>query len=393
MTTFTDFDRSDFRDVHRAVYYETLVHDILKYLVAAASNGWGPEDIAHVLGDDIRGLLFRAAPRVPANVTNAALRKAWLRCPIASYHRLPLERVEQLLHDVARLGSLNDEELLAHVLSGDRDHDDVVPTDNLTDPQRKARQKVESLLRKSESTEFEDEANALIAKAQQLRQRYRLHDALNTDTTANDDTTVNVQDTKVVARRVHIDSPWVKHQATLLGAIAHANGCATLLLDDRGIATVIGTDDDVSHVYDLFASLNRQCAWFMDRGPNFELARRRRQTASYRRSFRLAYAARIGELLRRANAASQQAEGAADSATASATDSATAYDITSHALPVLARRQAQAEESRDRLFPHLGTISLSATNAQGMHDGHDAASKSRLGGDSQGVGGQRQIAS
>lgn len=371
-----DFDRSDFRQVHDAVEHETMVQRLVGAIVDAATRGWGPRDLTHVLGKDVGGFAFRAAPRVPANVAATALRASWLRCPSSSLSRLTLGRLHSLYESVVSLGRLNDAELLANAGGSKGGPANA----NETQAQRKARLKVKALLRKAESTEFEEEADTLVAKAQQLRQRYRLTEAMEEE------------QSEVVARRVYITAPWVKHQFSLLGVVARANGCAALLLDGRGIAVVFGTAADTDHACDLFESLNRQCAWFMDRGPHYAAARRNRETSAYRRSFRLAYAARVSELLRAANAASQSAEpGAGDAEETSAAHSA--YDITSRALPVLARRYTAAEECLSRTFPHVTAMSLSATSHGGMVDGVDAAAKSRLGGDGYGVFGRRQIAS
>ncbi|MCQ9337664.1 hypothetical protein NQ011_13425 [Corynebacterium phoceense] len=71
-----------------------------------------------------------------------------------------------------------------------------------------------------------------------------------------------------------------------------------------------------------------------------------------------------------------------ENANPSSTDLAT---VASQALPVLARRLTAAEETRDHLFPHLSTLSLSATHLDGLQDGIAAAEATRLGGDSAGL--------
>ena len=84
-----------------------------------------------------------------------------------------------------------------------------------------------NLLRKAESTPFEDEADALIAKAQSCNSATALTRFLDAD------------QVDYLARRVYIHTPYVKHQATLLGVIAHHNGCATVLVHGKGLASVI----------------------------------------------------------------------------------------------------------------------------------------------------------
>src|SRR5699024_7327933 len=120
---------------------------------------------------------------------------------------------------------------------------------------------------------------------------------------------------EVVAVRVRIAAPWVKHQMSLLSSVACANGGTAVLLSDLGMCTVMATRDDAEHIVDLFSSLNRQRAWFMTNSEGAKLAAEEGQTASYRRSFMLAYASKIRELLHDANVTAAQAH---DAATANA---------------------------------------------------------------------------
>src|SRR5699024_11276885 len=85
-----------------------------------------------------------------------------------------------------------------------------------------------------------------------------------------------------------------------------SNGGTAVLLSDFGICTVMATRDDAEHIIDLFYSLNRQRAWFMKNSEGAALAAKEGQTASYRRSFMLAYAGKIRELLHDANVAAAQ---------------------------------------------------------------------------------------
>lgn len=334
----------------------TIVDDI----VIAALRGWTPDDLFHILGPAIHPLAHRAAIRVPARVASPYLHAAWLRLlppadPFYDVGLLPSWHAE-----LTSLKVLRDVELL------------TPPTTPESDPAAKIRRKIEALLRKAESTEFEEEADALIARAQSLRQSHRLTEALQDPHAAP------------ITRRVYLDAPYVKHKFSLLAAVCYANGVTGVLIDSRGLVSLIGTAGDLDHVIDLHASLARQCEHFLTSSPGAAEAKRTRTTAAYRRSFRLSYATRIGDLLQEANSYDSTSGSAVscEDAPSSSTDLAT---VASQALPVLARRLTAAEETRDRLFPHLSTLSLSATHLDGLHDGIAAAESARLGGDSAGL--------
>lgn len=337
----------------------------LDRLVTAAQLGWGPEDLLHILGRDAHALIYRVAPRVPARVTSAALRRAWLSFGPPPCLEMPRgAKLEGIIKKLQLLPRLRDVELLA--AARDAKEAQSAPEES---EQERARRKIQLLLNKAESTEFEDEADALIAKAQTLRQRYRVA------------TVLTGEEQQFVCLRVRISPPWVKHQFALLCAIACVNGATALLLDERGIATVIGTHDDAVHIADLFYSLNRQCDWHMRHGEGAALAQSAGATAVYRRSFRLAYAARIEELLATSMSGSCPCS---DDGLPTGGNLPGPTEI-NRALPVLRRRVQEAEAVRDRLFPALSTMSLSMTNRLGIHDGLDAAGQAHLSGDSSGL--------
>lgn len=334
---------------------------LLDSIVGAAQRGWTPDDLLHVAGRDIHPLLYQAAPRIPARVASPALRHEWLMLAPPKNPFYKPQRVSEWLDQVPFLPHLRDVQILANPLNPRLDGDSQ---------DTRIRRKVEALLRKAESTSFPDEADALVARAQQLRQDYRLSD--------------ESPDGPAVARRIRLSAPYVKHKFTLLCALCRANGVSSLLLHDSGIATLFGAPEDVEHVCDLYPSLERQCRHFMNTGVGADLARMYGQTASYRRSFQLAYAARIAELLMEAN------DAAAAAPQPNAGEKPAARDEENARVPVVVRRTALAEQERARLFPHLSTMSLSANHALGLRDGVEAAESSHLRGDSTGVRGGRR---
>ncbi|MGP5110571.1 DUF2786 domain-containing protein [Corynebacterium casei] len=361
-----------------------LVHSLIHDIIIVAQRGWDPHDLQHVLGPASAVVLEKAAFQVPARVQMDKVRKSWLSYRPSDYElslalTLNERTMTSWLDKLYRLPFLRDAEVVAS------------PQPEFTDPkQKKMHEKIQALLAKAESTQFEDEADALIAKAQNLRQQYRIDSVL-------EDLENSAEE--IVALRARISAPWVKHQHSLLCSVAYANGGTAVLLSDFGICTVMATRDDAEHIIDLFTSLNRQRAWFMKNSEGAKLAAADGETASYRRSFILAYATKIRELLHDANVeaakAQQKASDAAKDAGADEDiDKQRAYEIVSRALPVLARRQAEAEDALHDLFPNLSSMNLSANHMRGIIDGVDAAERSHLGGDKSGIHtGRNELAS
>ncbi len=94
------------------------------------------------------------------------------------------------------------------------------------------------------------------------------------------------------------------------------------------------------------------------------VAAQRRRTRSFRQSFLVAYAGRIGERL---------GEAAADAVDAGRERHGEAL------LPVLASRLGAVDDARDTAFPELGRHRVSATDAAGWTAGRVAAELAHLG--------------
>jgi hypothetical protein len=240
----------------------------------------------------------------------------------------------------------------------------------------KITERVRALLAKAESTTFPDEAEAFTAKAQELIARHAIDLAM-----LGHDRNDRSPEGDAVGRRVLIDDPYGKAKSMLLGAIATANACTTVWSSGMGIATVFGAPNDLDAVELLFASLLTQATAAMVAATpppaattgGLLLGRRRArasgnggQARSFRQSFLVAYAVRIGERL-------QEATGVAvDDARARHGD---------NVLPVLAARDAAAEEARSLTFPKLRTQRISTSNPEGWVAGRAAADRARLGPD------------
>lgn len=344
----------------------------LELISQAARQGWSPKDLLHVVGTFCHPLIYRAAAHVPAQISSTALRKEWLSVSPPSSMTMSTDDLTRCIEAITFLPPLRDVDVLAAQRTNSRaSHDSK---------EDRIRAKISHLLRKAESTPYEEEASALIAKAQSLQQRHRLDGALT-----------NISDT-VVSTRIHISAPYINHKTTLLSVIADRNGCTALRLHPKGIITVIGAEEDVYHVADLFASPLRQCEWHMHHGEHAESARQLGNVASFRRSFILSYATRIGELLEEANTklGSHVAEETSSASNGSSTRQS-GIALAQQSLSAVEERRRKAEAVTDRCFPHARTMSLAVSSHAGVSAGASAAEKSHLGGDSSGLNGRRQL--
>ncbi|MBN2623794.1 MAG: DUF2786 domain-containing protein, partial [Acidimicrobiales bacterium] len=178
--------------------------------------------------------------------------------------------------------------------------------------------KVTALLAKAESTSFPDEAEALTAKAQQLMTRHAI-DRAHLDARQGEHPVVG-------GRRVGIDDPYGGARYLLLTAVADANRCRAVWTRQWGFATVFGDEGDLDAVEMLFTSLLVQATRAMVAQPRRPGASAG-ATRSFRQSFLVAFARRIGLRLREA----------AQQVTAEESERSTAL------VPVFAQRRAAAD--------------------------------------------------
>ncbi|MGH9111145.1 MAG: DUF2786 domain-containing protein, partial [Acidimicrobiales bacterium] len=224
--------------------------------------------------------------------------------------------------------------------------------------------RVAALLAKAESTTFPGEAESLTAKAQELVTRHAI-DMASVDAERG-------RGPEVAGRRIGIDDPYARARVTLLSEVAMANRCRAVWSQAFGFATVFGDEGDLDAVEMLFTSLLVQAT----RAMVAESPSRRgggpvagSTTRSFRQSFLVAYARRIGDRLRQASeAAVAEAEAVADRG-----DGAGAL------LPVLARRADAAEAAASVAFPKVKTFSTSARDPHGWAAGQQAADRADLG--------------
>lgn len=211
--------------------------------------------------------------------------------------------------------------------------------------------RVRALLAKAESTTFPDEAEALSAKAQELMSRYSL-ERIVIDSAASP----GADPHPAAARRLWLDNPYVAAKALLVGAVAEANRCRTVLSEGLGFTTVLGDEVDLEIVELLSTSLLVQATRAMVSAGSQITRTGRSRTRSYRQSFLIAYATRIGERLTTAR----------DVGAAAVADPA-------RLLPVLAAREQVVDELFESMFPRSVSRSYSVGNAAGWHAGRAAA--------------------
>lgn len=342
-------------------YRQLLEESIISHLGFCALRGWTPADLRHEFSADIDPLLFHALPEIAYSCSDE-MYTLWVNgTRAAETSHLPVMTLEKILTELPKLSTLPDWAMLAelHAL----DNQDTSP---MTPAQAKAHHRITALLKKAESTNFEEEAEALILKAETLRQQYRIESLLINSY----DQDVQARSSTIRASRVYLEAPWIRHQYKLLNAIARVHSSEALLITKSGICTLFGEQDDVAHIIDLFNSLNRQRAHFMKTSAGARIAQLNGETSSYRRSFMISYASQISRLLISAK------EDAFNELVGQAPLAHSAI------VPVLENRSVRSKEALKETFPNMRTMTFKSTNRRGTIDGFNAANESHLGGES-----------
>jgi hypothetical protein len=329
------------------------VDELLVYQIAAVlRGGWTPSDLGEIVRrrltarhqPPLAALLEIEAERHPADRVAAG----W-RADLTGLGRAePLDLKSALGLELAfglcsLLGELPE---VAQVLPPPGSAAATTPPAGI-DTKRLAR--VRALLAKAESTEYAEEAEALSAKAQELISRYALGRLA-------DQAVHEPSDNPVSVRRLWIDPPYVMAKAMLINAVAGANRCRAVISEQLGFSTLVGEPADLEAVDLMATSLLVQAdAAMLAFGSQVDMAGTSR-TKSFRRSFLIAYASRIGERLREVTR-----------------DAAEQTGRVGQLLPVLRRQAERVEEACDQLFPRLVTHETSITNDYGWAAGRAAA--------------------
>ncbi len=218
-------------------------------------------------------------------------------------------------------------------------------------------EKVRALLAKAESTTFPEEAEALSAKAQELMARHAIDSAMVAAGAGAGDGPTGV--------RVPVDDPYAGAKSILLSEVAAANRCRAVWSKGFAFSTLLGFESDLDFVDVLYTSLLVQATSAMVAAGSQVDRSGRSRTRSFRQAFLLAYATRIGQRLREAEAAGR---------------AAAAEEYGEALLPVLADRSAAVRAAEAEAFPHLVSRSVSISNAAGWAAGKAAADLASLSG-------------
>ncbi len=346
------------------------------------TEGWQPLDLAHVVAklqsDDHRSVLVSVLCLEQSTTTCTYLDERWERqlrildvLPSRAANKVASVFVEPTAHSLVTEMRLINEvrvgiELLICVrrlpklpilLQRPSEKPLAVKSTSTESAKldEKVLAKVRGLLAKAESTTFEEEADALTAKAQELMARHAI-DLAMLDANAP-------SKSGVVARRVHVEDPYFEAKSVLLTIVAEANRCSAVTATQLGIVTVFGfaTDLDITEL--LFTSLLMQATSSMvSAGRSVDRSGVSR-TKSFRRTFIIAFASRIGERLREAGQ--------------SATDDARST-LGESFLPVLASREEQVQAHQAEMFPNVKVMRSSISNAAGWQAGREAADRASL---------------
>ncbi|CAN5167948.1 DUF2786 domain-containing protein [soil metagenome] len=215
-------------------------------------------------------------------------------------------------------------------------------------------ERVRALLAKAESTTFAEEAETFTAKAQELMARHAVDRAMVEGADRGDGPG---------GRRIGVDDPYAQAKSLLLAVVADANRCRSVWSKGLGFSTVFGHEPDLDGVDLLYTSLLVQATAAMAAVGQRTDRSGRSRTRSFRSSFLVAYAQRIGQRLRES------------------TDAAEAAGAEEHGaalLPVLAARSQAVEDAVESTFPDMGTYSVSISNCAGWAAGTAAAELARL---------------
>ena len=156
--------------------------------------------------------------------------------------------------------------------------------------------RIRALLAKAESTDFEEEAMAFTAKAQELITRHAIDAALLAGADGP-----SVEDPSII--RVPLDPPYWDAKGLMLQIVGDHTRCRAVMIGGLHLSRVVGYPADLAAVEMLFTSLLIQAQTALAQAGRSAPPGTRTRSTSYRSSFLVAYAHRIGDRLAEINAA------------------------------------------------------------------------------------------
>jgi len=243
---------------------------------------------------------------------------------------------------------------------------------------------IRKLLTRAESTDFESERDACLAKVADLMARHSIEEALVRDSLAGD---TPDGDRRPTERLMVVPAPYAARKVQLFGAVGAGAGCTVIDIgsDDNGLrrVAVIGFPGDLDRVELLTTSLLVQLTRSMlAEGPRAARSNPG-ATAAWRRSFITGFVVRVGQRLAEANAAERIDHHRSDGAgRAPGAGSSTAL--------VLARRDEAVDREVRLRYPYLRTKRMDGgSSADGHRAGRAAGDRAGLG--SEAIGGRRAL--
>ncbi len=222
---------------------------------------------------------------------------------------------------------------------------------------QKVLSRIRSLLAKAEATDYEGEADALSAKAQELMTKFAI-DRAAVEAAADGTKPLDAP----AGRRIWLHPPYISAKTHLVSAVARANGCRAVTTGDLGFVTVLGHETDLQLVELLTTSLLVQASREMLRAGRQISRSGQSRTRSYRHAFLVSYAVRIGERLQAAAAHAAQST----------------VDDAERLLPVLTAREERVDRLFAELFPATVTKRVAVANRAGWEHGRTAAELASL---------------
>lgn len=231
-----------------------------------------------------------------------------------------------------------------------------------SDAGQKVLRRIRALLAKAESTEFPEEAEALSSKAQALMTKFSLDQAMVAAESAG--VSAGAAGAHASARRVWLRAPYLNAKALLASVVATANRAQAVSDTRTGYVTIVGAEGDLALVELLVTSLLLQADRAMLAASPSARAGGHSRTRSWRQSFLVSYATRIGQRLSEASEASMAEYDA---------------DTSARLLPALAVRDRAVRQLVTELFPRIRNTTVSTSNPAGWAAGKLAADLADLG--------------
>jgi hypothetical protein len=216
--------------------------------------------------------------------------------------------------------------------------------------------RVRALLAQAESTNYQAEAEAFTAKAQELMTRHAIDMAMVSTSTRRSEQPATI--------RLPLDEPYVDAKSLLLQIVAENSRCRAVFHQRFAMSSIVGFADDLNATETLFTSLLVQAQVAMHAAATSAPPGTRTRSRSFRAAFLMAYAERVAERLAEINTY-VVADAEAERGQA--------------ILPVLAARSSLVDATVAEIFGQLTTTAVrGGHDPAGWASGHTAADRAQL---------------